>query len=486
MSDDPTQPEPKQADDPTGSDVARPAPLSPELRFHRKRHQLVQAHFQDHGAVSEDQYGAMTRTARGHAGGMSRGRTAGEEESLPFSEDGAIDIADLCSDNTGTTRLFNALHAYAEPPEWIPYLPKPGTYTHPTYGKIAMTAERATRFMDNFKAGVYQKSIPIDAEHQTKLSGAVGHIEDMRRNADGSVDAKATWTDRGVKLLASDRYRYFSPEWFDKWTDPHDETVHPDIAIGGAITTRPFFKEKALRPLIASEDGTVYVADVTPGDEVTEIYFEALAPVVDRQGARARMEDTEKKAAAPEREGSARMDEHEQKTPEPKQTAEPAGESRKFAEMERKFAEMESKLATERAAREASEAKVNAMTAMAQRRRFTDLVLGRAEGADGARWVGEVEKNVDKLIQVADKFGEDSEFYRDYVSDQTARASVDKTSALFAEIGTSRTGDAGSKRASEVAAIRLAEPKLTDAAAEARYWERHPDEYAAMVAPKGR
>jgi hypothetical protein len=139
--------------------------------------------------------------------------------------------------------------AEGEPYQWIPYLPVPGQYESPRYGTILITPERNKNFIANFKAGVYQKHLPIDAEHDLKTSGALGYIEDMRSNSDGSVDAYVKWNPRGEAAIKGDRFRYVSPEWYDEWRDPMSGASFRDVAIGGALTTRPFFKEKALRSL---------------------------------------------------------------------------------------------------------------------------------------------------------------------------------------------------------------------------------------------
>ena len=52
-------------------------------------------------------------------------------------------------------------------------------------------------FVENFAAKVYQEKLPIDLEHQYKLSGAAGWITDLVQNEDGSVDAFVEWTDMG-------------------------------------------------------------------------------------------------------------------------------------------------------------------------------------------------------------------------------------------------------------------------------------------------
>ena len=169
------------------------------------------------------------------------------------ASEGSDELAEAAASD-GWLRLFSA-NDFAEPPERINVLPLPGEYKHPQYGTIKITKARNARFVDNF--GVYQDKIPLDFEHDTKMSGAVGWITELEQNKDGSVDALVDWTDRGRSAIEEDRFKYFSPEWYDSWKDPVTEKVYKDVLIGGALTTRPFFKDSALRPLVASEHGAV-------------------------------------------------------------------------------------------------------------------------------------------------------------------------------------------------------------------------------------
>jgi hypothetical protein len=144
---------------------------------------------------------------------------------------------------------------FLEPPASINVLPKPGTYKHPQYGDVVITEEINREFVTNFQQQVYQRDIPIDAEHETKLSGALGYLRDLRINADGSVEAGVEWNERGRELLRGDRYHYISPQWFEEWEDPASNKKHEHVLVGAALTTRPFFKEGALRPLVSNEGG---------------------------------------------------------------------------------------------------------------------------------------------------------------------------------------------------------------------------------------
>jgi hypothetical protein len=152
---------------------------------------------------------------------------------------------------------------FTEAPTWIPFLPKPGSYNHPKYGKLDISHAGNAEAVSNFRAAVYQRFIPLDAEHQTKLSGAVGYLSDMRLNPDGSADAQMDWTDRGRALIGGGAFRYVSPELYQEWSDPATGKNYKNVIIGGALTTRPFFKESSLRPLVATEHGLQMPDDQT-------------------------------------------------------------------------------------------------------------------------------------------------------------------------------------------------------------------------------
>ena len=141
----------------------------------------------------------------------------------------------------------------ADVPPTINIFPVPGTYRHPVWGNMEVTEEGNQLFVDNFNAHVYQKHIPLDAEHETKVSGAVAYFEELYMNEDGSVEAIMEWTPRGEKLLEDDAFKFISPEWYEEWTDPATQKDFENVLIGGALTTRPFFK--GLRSLVANEDG---------------------------------------------------------------------------------------------------------------------------------------------------------------------------------------------------------------------------------------
>jgi len=159
-------------------------------------------------------------------------------------------------------RFAEVLWEFMAPPDWVQVLPKPGRYSHPVYGAIDLDADALREFVANFEAGVYNQDAPValDFEHDKgdlKEGGAVGYIEALRplRDYRGGVEAKVRWTERGKEALESDAYRYFSPEWYETWKQAASGKTFRNVLIGGALTTRPFFKADAMRPLTATEDG---------------------------------------------------------------------------------------------------------------------------------------------------------------------------------------------------------------------------------------
>jgi hypothetical protein len=77
----------------------------------------------------------------------------------------------------------------------------------------------------------------------------------MRQNADGSADAQVEWTDRGKAFFAADRFRYFSPEWYDRLGRPGDAHPAPGRGDRRRAVHPPVFKPPALRPLLRARAG---------------------------------------------------------------------------------------------------------------------------------------------------------------------------------------------------------------------------------------
>jgi phage I-like protein len=384
----------------------------------------------------------------------------------------------------------------AQTPEWIPYLPKPGTFTHPKYGTVKIDEKRNANFVSQFKAGVYQDRLPIDAEHQTTVSGALGWITDLRLNKDGSVDAKASWTDRGKVMLANDRLPYFSPAFFDKWVDPTDGKVHEDVAIGGALTTRPFFKPKsglrAVRPLVASDDH-MYIA-VSAVDNPDMLRFSEAQFAVLEQEEKGDLVTVP--AAAPNTAAAAAT----QTPPAPAATVEiksdqviiskaeheelinlRAAQAKTASEIDPQIAALKLTTETQATALKTASEQLAAMQFRERQRDFLDII----NGADGrAKWQGEAEKHLQmmEILFNASNEGMESQTFKDYVEMNTATAEQAKDFQKFRDVGSNSAMKvvSGSPTGKIQAAAKVfsdADPKLSAGDAMIRALEADPSLY---------
>lgn len=318
--------------------------------------------------------------------------------------------------------------------QWIPFLPVPGKFKHPVYGDISITAELNQQLVDSVKNHVYQEHIPLDVEHQTKLSGAAAWIQDMRLNDDGSADAFVEWTERGKLLVEGGGFKYVSPEWYDIWPDPGSGVVHRNVVAGGAITTKPFFKERVLRALVASESGNQVIKSDKEDTVPDPIKDPVKEPVKggDPEPTPTPTPPTPTPPTPPvtftEAEMQAKIDEAVAKA-----KTEASTEGKTFSDQ----------LAAEKTAREAAEKRLAKIETDDRHRRFTDLVAGRGGSTDGGPWAGNQEKHVAHLEALTDKFGEENEIVTGYIEQQNAIAAQVKES-LFQEFGSGAQPASGS------------------------------------------
>lgn len=140
----------------------------------------------------------------------------------------------------------------------VQIFPPVGKYSHPRYGELAITPEFLKTVKGNFDSKVYQQELPltIDLEHQSALSGAAGWIKDVEIRGDKGMWATVEFNDRGKSLVGADAYRYFSPEFYDTWTDPASSKKYKSMLIGGALTNRPFFK--GMSPVAMMSEDSFY------------------------------------------------------------------------------------------------------------------------------------------------------------------------------------------------------------------------------------
>lgn len=316
---------------------------------------------------------------------------------------------------------------FIEPPEWIPLLPKVGTYKHPQYGEVVFDEQRNQRFADNFKAGLYQTRVPIDAEHQLKAAGALGWITDVRINADGTADGRAEWTERGATMLKDNRFAFVSPEFYDKWTAPDTGAEHKDILIGAALTSRPFFKESSLRSLMASE-AQAFVELNLEEENAVQFTEQQYNEVVSRA-----------------------------------ETAE--ANAKKFADQAQSFQEQLVK---------ANET-IETMQFNERIQRFTALTAG---------WVGDPKTNIQTTELWAQNFGEDSEQFKAFIQNNNAIAAQAKQSNLFGELGSSAQAqsDNVSERIDALISRKMSDRGIDKGEATALVFRENPDLYRAHVA----
>lgn len=132
--------------------------------------------------------------------------------------------------------------------KWI-HAMRPGTYEHPLKGVISFTEERIQRFALNVKNRVRGIDPDIDFDHKEKTNEAAGWVKDAEARPDG-LWLLVEWTEDGFAALKKRAYRYFSPEYWDEWTDAQGQTFK-DVLGGGGLTNRPFLKD--LTPINLSE-----------------------------------------------------------------------------------------------------------------------------------------------------------------------------------------------------------------------------------------
>ena len=141
-----------------------------------------------------------------------------------------------------------------------------GKWDHPIYGQFEITPERLQRFKQNFDDKVRKVEPAIDVEHHSD-EGAVGWVKELIFKGD-VLTALIEWTDEGMSYLQGKKYRYFSPEFADEWSDPASGAVYMDVLIGGAITNRPFFQE--LEEIVLSDKSLITKKGAQGGDNTME------------------------------------------------------------------------------------------------------------------------------------------------------------------------------------------------------------------------
>jgi len=131
---------------------------------------------------------------------------------------------------------------------WVHALPL-GDYKHPTYGTLSFTADRIKAFADNVKSKIRGVDPSINYEHNNE-SVAAGWVKNAEPRADG-LWLFVEWVKDAAQAIKDKKWRYFSSEFEDEWTDSQGNK-HKDVILGGALTNRPFMKN--LVPINLSEE----------------------------------------------------------------------------------------------------------------------------------------------------------------------------------------------------------------------------------------
>jgi phage I-like protein len=147
-------------------------------------------------------------------------------------------------------QLFGEGTSFAEQQE-IQVVPT-GEWSHPVYGEMEITPATIAEFVKNYKEGVRLR-IPITAGHDNGMNGgelpAVGWFTDLIDKGVKGLYAFVEWTEEGRRLLESRAFKYFSPEFYEEYSDPQTGEKRGHVLVGGALTNKPYFKE--LKPVAA-------------------------------------------------------------------------------------------------------------------------------------------------------------------------------------------------------------------------------------------
>ena len=126
-----------------------------------------------------------------------------------------------------------------------------GSWNHPVYGPIIITADDIKLFKENFDAGL-RRDIPITEGHESfDEKPAIGWFKELIDKGEGGLWAVTEWTEKGKTLLSDKAYKYFSPEFYTEYEDPESREIYKDVLVGGALTNKPYFKK--MKAVVLSE-----------------------------------------------------------------------------------------------------------------------------------------------------------------------------------------------------------------------------------------
>lgn len=409
------------------------------------------------------------------------------ELTISMSASGELPLSTLLGVSPARALYFGSFDK-----EWIPFLPKPGTYTHEVYGEMDLTSDVYDQMLDNFNKYVYKQDLPIRATHTPQDSGAIGWIKPggMRLAGDGSLEVKPEWNELGKGLVDDDRFRYASAEFCRIWTNPVTQQKTQNVAVGLALVTRPHFKTDVLAPLSAAE--ALAFAEATP-PPLTDDTKDIVGGNVDSQPNSTEIGKAEK--------GTQMADEPVVvTTPEvvtPPVVTSPVAEPPVLpaislndltqvvitAEQRTTERQMFSDLTAraELAERRAvtSEAELKRISTERRTEKFTAEVIGRS-AENGQPWFGNPKDNVAHLVSLAETYGDESPEVRWAVTQKRNEAQAIRATGIFDPISLGAPEDGASVTA-QVAHLaeqfRLADKDLTMDQAITRAYDENPELY---------
>lgn len=170
--------------------------------------------------------------------------------------------------NTDTIEFSEANNVEAS---WVHALPL-GEYVHPLFGKMSFDTTKVKAFADSVKTKIRGIDPSINKMHGTSGGDgpAAGWVKDAEARPDG-LWVFVEWVKDVAQEIKDKKWRYFSAEFQDKWTDATGK-VHENVFFGGALTNRPYMKN--LLPVNLSESavaGALELSElITKGKEILE------------------------------------------------------------------------------------------------------------------------------------------------------------------------------------------------------------------------
>lgn len=158
-----------------------------------------------------------------------------------------------------------------------------GKFTHWWFGELDITRDTLKQLKENYDGGVLHRDISLDVSHMPQY-GAVAWVKELsitrRKFATGMKSVlvgKCEFTDQGVNLVKSKRFKYFSIEYDFEYQDKETGEKHGSVMGGGALTNRPFIP--GMRPIQFSQDAEgkpVVTLAEDPFEEANEMDFKEL------------------------------------------------------------------------------------------------------------------------------------------------------------------------------------------------------------------